>query len=160
MNKKEVSAFLESSERSVENYVKRGLLSVRYEKGRTRDVPVFDDEEVRRLKAQLDARRALVPTIVKEDTESTEREYRNSESLAPQSLLAPAPLAEYLSRIATALEGSVAPELLTPEEVCERLKVGKTTLRGLVREGKLKAVNVGRLVRFRPADLRAFIENL
>lgn len=167
MHKKEVVAFLEASERSVENYVKRGMLSVRYEKGKTRDVAVFDPEEVRRLKAQLEARRAVVPTVVRENAENPEQEYRNTESLqlhrpeiAPQSLQILAALPEYLSRIASALEGREAPELLTPEEVADRLKLKVRTVLRLVREGKLLAVRVGRLYRFRPSDLRAFIESL
>lgn len=144
------------SSRSVENYVKRGKLSVRYEKGATSDVAVFDPFEVRRLKAELQSRTALVPQVSRE---TPEREARNPE-IAPQSLLAPAPLADYLSRIADALEGREAPELLTLEEVRERLKVSEWTVRRLVAKGSLRAVHIGRLLRFRPADLRAFIEGL
>ncbi|HWP91238.1 MAG TPA: helix-turn-helix domain-containing protein [Thermodesulfobacteriota bacterium] len=52
-------------------------------------------------------------------------------------------------------------ELLTVEEVAKRLKISKATVRRHIREGRLKAVKIGRVVRvsaeevkelFRPID--------
>ncbi|MEN6370423.1 MAG: helix-turn-helix domain-containing protein [Armatimonadota bacterium] len=51
-------------------------------------------------------------------------------------------------------------ELLTPKEVMEMLRIGRTTLHKLVREGKLPAVHIGyRTYRFRSKDVEAFIES-
>ena len=49
-------------------------------------------------------------------------------------------------------------ELLKEEQVCRRLKIGRTTLWQLRRRGELPAVHIGRAVRYRASDVRAFIE--
>ena len=41
MNKKEAAQYLGCSERAIERYVKAGKLSCTYEKGKTRDIAVF-----------------------------------------------------------------------------------------------------------------------
>ena len=50
MNKREVLEFLEISPRTLTNYMQRGELSVRYEKGKNGKVAIFDPDEVKRLK--------------------------------------------------------------------------------------------------------------
>ena len=50
-------------------------------------------------------------------------------------------------------------ELLTYDEVKDRFKIAKVTLREWVRKGKLPVVYLGsRTVRFRPSDVHKFIE--
>jgi hypothetical protein len=151
MNKKEVADELGVSSRSVENYVKRGKLSVRYEKGATSDVAVFDPSEVRRLKAELQSRSALVPTLMRENHEG---EARKPESLA----LAVRPL----PREASLLPPSevVHKMLLTLAEAALVSGLRAGTLTRARREGKLRAVKIGGSYHFRPGDLRAFIESL
>lgn len=51
-----------------------------------------------------------------------------------------------------------AERLLTVPEVMGLLRVGRTTLHGLVRAGRLRVVKVGRRTLFRPAAVLAFIE--
>lgn len=151
MNKKQVAEELGVSSRSVENYVKRGKLSVRYEKGATSDVAVFDPFEVRRLKAELQSRTALVPQVTRESPEGEARKPENT-ALAlralpsePSSL----PPSELTSKL-----------LLTLAEAALLTGLGRTTLNRARREGKLKAVHIGGSYRFRPDDLRRFIEEL
>lgn len=64
MNKKEAAAYLGISTRQLENYARGGRLSVRKEKGRTGNIAIFDDEELRRLKTELDAKRGLIQGAV------------------------------------------------------------------------------------------------
>jgi excisionase family DNA binding protein len=52
MNKKEAAAWLNVSEKTLERAVKDGKLSARMEKGKTRDILVFDDDELVRFKEQ------------------------------------------------------------------------------------------------------------
>jgi len=47
--------------------------------------------------------------------------------------------------------------LLTPEQVADRLAVTPKAVRQWLREGKLPGLRLGRLWRVRPADLDAFI---
>jgi len=51
----------------------------------------------------------------------------------------------------------MAERLLTLEEVAERLAVAPKTIRGWLREGKLKGLKVGKLWRVREQDLEAFL---
>lgn len=48
--------------------------------------------------------------------------------------------------------------LMTPEEVAERLAITPKTVRRFLREGRLKAVKVGRLWRVRESDLLAYMK--
>ena len=48
-------------------------------------------------------------------------------------------------------------ELLTVEEVAMKLKISEDKARDLVRQGALQKVEVGRLVRVKPASLAAYI---
>ena len=51
----------------------------------------------------------------------------------------------------------VAPLLLTAREAADTLRISAKTLWALDRDGRLRAVRIGRSVRYDPADLRAFI---
>ena len=48
--------------------------------------------------------------------------------------------------------------LMTPEEVAERLAITPKTVRRFLREGRLKAMKVGRLWRVRESDLLAYMK--
>jgi excisionase family DNA binding protein len=104
--------------------------------------------------------RNAVMTIPPVGIETPEQAETFSQVLSAAISVGIEPFTDYLSRIASALENREGPELLTPEEVAERLKLKTRTVLRLVREGKLSAVRIGRLYRFRPADLRSFIEGL
>lgn len=63
-NKKEAAAYLGISTRQLENYARSGRLSVRKEKGKTGDIAIFDDKELRQLKTELDSKRGLIQGAV------------------------------------------------------------------------------------------------
>jgi excisionase family DNA binding protein len=48
--------------------------------------------------------------------------------------------------------------LLTPNEVAERLRVGKSTVYKLIASGELPSVRVASLLRVRVSDLEKFLE--
>lgn len=48
--------------------------------------------------------------------------------------------------------------LLTEREACERLKLGRSTLRRLWAEGAIKPIKIGRSLRFLSSDLQRFVE--
>jgi excisionase family DNA binding protein len=48
--------------------------------------------------------------------------------------------------------------LLTAPQVAELLSASESLVYALRRAGKLRAVRVGTLLRFRPADVRAYID--
>ena len=49
-------------------------------------------------------------------------------------------------------------QLLTLQQVADRLQVSTSTVRRLVAAGRLKAVRIGRNLRVRPEDLSKYIE--
>jgi len=49
-------------------------------------------------------------------------------------------------------------KLLTPDEVAQRLGITPNTVRIYVREGRIKALKVGKLWRVRESDLQKHIE--
>ena len=50
-------------------------------------------------------------------------------------------------------------KLLRLTEVAERLDISMPTVRRLVKDGKIKAIRVGRVLRVRPLDLESYIQN-
>ena len=49
-------------------------------------------------------------------------------------------------------------QLLTLQQVADRLQVSMSTVRRLIDAGKLKTVRIGRNLRVRPDDLKTYIE--
>jgi len=49
-------------------------------------------------------------------------------------------------------------QLLRLPEVAERLQVSMPTVRRLVKDGKIRTVRVGRVIRVRPMDLESYIQ--
>jgi excisionase family DNA binding protein len=61
-----------------------------------------------------------------------------------------------MSHVTTPVYG--LPRLLTVDETAEFLRVDRSTIYRLEREGELRSVRVGRRRRFRPDDLAAYLE--
>jgi hypothetical protein len=53
MNQQEAATYLGISVRSLQRYVQAERLRVRYESGKTRPVPIYDDQAIEALKAKL-----------------------------------------------------------------------------------------------------------
>lgn len=49
-------------------------------------------------------------------------------------------------------------QLLSPEEVAKRLAISPKTVREYLREGRIKAMKVGRLWRVRESDLQQYLK--
>ena len=49
-------------------------------------------------------------------------------------------------------------QLLTLQQVADRLQVSMSTVRRLIDAGKLKTVRIGRNLRVRPEDLKVYID--
>ncbi len=64
LNKRAAAAFLGVSTRQIENYARQGRISVRKERGKTGDISVYDEEELRGLKNELDAKRGVIQAAV------------------------------------------------------------------------------------------------
>ena len=62
-----------------------------------------------------------------------------------------------MSHTATPVYG--LPRLLTVDETAEYLRVDRSTVYRLERDGAIRSVRVGRRRRFRPQDLLAYLES-
>jgi excisionase family DNA binding protein len=51
-------------------------------------------------------------------------------------------------------------ELLTPEEAARRLRIGRTFIYSLLREGAIPSVKIGRVRRVRVRDLDEYVRTL
>ena len=67
-------------------------------------------------------------------------------------------LEAYREHVAERASQNIPPKPLNAEQVAEILKISRSQTYELVRHGKLRAVRMGRLVRFRMQDVQAYIE--
>lgn len=67
--------------------------------------------------------------------------------------------AQVMDRPSLSIAVSAKPDLLTPSEVARRLQVSSAWVRDHAtrKQPRIKAVKVGKLLRFRPEDVDAFI---
>jgi excisionase family DNA binding protein len=160
MNKKEASEFLQISVRQIENYAKQGKLSVKKEKGKTGDISVYDERELKKLKAELDSKRAPRPLIITESNESNEIVRTFDSRLSD------------LSKFAELLSGwkdekkpakTVAIEnkpLLKLDEASILTGLSRDILKSAISDEKLRAKKIGRAWRIKRIDLDVFINGL
>jgi excisionase family DNA binding protein len=161
--KKEAAEYLGISTRQLENYAKQGKLSVCYGRGPTGDQAVYDEKELRKLRAELDTRRAPRPAVVSESDESPEQEPR---SLARLSDVAPLAFLQQIA--ATIREGQKAPAsasvgekiMLTLADASALTSLSKGFLTDAIHEKKLRAQKLGRGWKIKRTDLDAFVKKL
>jgi excisionase family DNA binding protein len=132
-------------------------------KGKTGDVADFDPDELRRLKAKIDERRAPRASVVREETESPEAEPR---SIARLSDVRPDALA-LLSQLLDGQRPSSRPTvdvgqkiMLTLADAAALSSLSEHHLREAVKAGKLKAKIIGRGYKVKRADLDAYVRKL
>jgi excisionase family DNA binding protein len=183
MNKKEAAAYLGISTRQLENYARRGRLSVRKEKGRTGDIAIFDEEELRQLKTELDAKRGLIQAAVVRDEASDEASTNGAgptpESRAivrgPTSGLPQISPHEFIDQLAAAILARQAGQkkrheptitelaakpLLTRAEAQRYTGLSRELLREAVTSGKVKEILLGRAYRMKRAELDSYVAAL
>jgi excisionase family DNA binding protein len=182
-NKKDAAAYLGISTRQLENYARQGRLSVRKEKGKTGDIAIFDDEELRLLKTELDAKRGLIQgAVVREEasadaatngagaTSESHAIVRGSTSGLPQisphefiDQLAAAILArqaEQKQRHEPTINELAAKPLLTRAEAQRYTGLSRELLREAVTAGKVKEILLGRAYRIKRAELDSYVATL
>jgi len=162
MNKKEAADYLGVSERAVERYTKAGRLSARYEKGKTRPVAVYAQDELRRLKGELEHPATIRPAV---------------EQPGPATALERIPTnpehgwSEFVAVIAGAVEAARhngrAPGVAVSEklmlslaEAAQLANVSRAHLRAAIAEKKLKARIIGRGWRVKREDLDLYVRKL
>lgn len=137
MNKKEAAEILGVSTRAVERYAEKGRLSVKLQKGKRGDEAIYVQEEVERLKAELDRRR----------------------NRARQTAIVPEQNEDIQNRLISSIEiQATGSKLLLTVADCERLTgLSEDFLNEAITSGKLKAQILEGVQRIRRFDLESFI---
>jgi excisionase family DNA binding protein len=161
MNKKEAAEYLGITPRALEYHVRQRNIGARKERGKTGDIAVFDEPEVRKLKATIDARRAPVSAVERIGHESHEAEPRSLMRLSDVSSLGVV-LKSFLERPPTATTGVPVADKLTLSliEAAQLSGLSRGHLRLAITEKKLKARIIGRGWRVKREDLEAYIRKL
>jgi excisionase family DNA binding protein len=163
MNKKEAAEYLGISSRQIENYAKQNKLSVRKEKGKTGDIAVYDEKELRRLKAELDSKRIMRPAVTTETDESNE-----SRELVRASDSRLSDVSKIFDLVKALTDGKKADTiiaishkpLLKLDEAAALTGLSRQVLRQAIEDGKLKGRIIGRAYRVKRVDLDEFIKKL
>jgi excisionase family DNA binding protein len=158
MRKSDSAKFLDISEKTLERLVKNGEISSKLEKGKTRDVVIFDDEELKAFKEKRESARhrpafsnsgdssvSLIPT----KAENLDRQTQTLELLeifrnSPAKTVVP-----------------VADKILLTVQDCRLLTgLSEQTIRDSIRDETLKARVIGRGYKIKRSDLNEFVTNL
>ncbi len=149
--------------RTVERYAAKGKLSVTYEKGTTRDVPVYDEAEVRALAEQSKAPSTPVrPSVTPaESNGSTAIATRgdNGDTRLSQAVAFLAEM-EKARRSAPSLSDLSHKLLLNLEEASKLSGLSRDHLRDAIRASKLKAKLIGRGWKLGRTDLEGYTAKL
>ena len=167
MNKKEAADYLNVSTRAIERYTKQGKLSVKYEKGKTRPIAVYEQEELDKLKEELETPvyQPSVEIATKADNNDITPVgiYQSLEKLAFPIL----DLLKKLNDQLAYLEPSAKPLVQVEEKLLLNLKevqaltgLSKKILREAIKSGDLKAKIIGKSWRIKRFDLENYIDSL
>lgn len=168
MKKHEAADYLGITPRALEYHVKQKNIGVRYVKGATGDIADFDEGELRKLKAKMEAKRAPSHAVTREEDERPETEPRSlmrlSDAGAQQEfvlLLASAIQAAQKAERAPTLASEAAHKvMLTLQDAAALSSLSRNHLLEAIHAGKLKAKIVGRGWRVKRDDLDAYVKKL
>jgi excisionase family DNA binding protein len=165
MTKDEVAELLEVSTRQVERFTSAGRLSVTYERGTTRKVPVYVRSEVERLKGEIENTTHARPAIVPAEGQQT--------GIATISDNASSQLSELVAILRGAAETSRRREdhdvsitdlahklTLSLIEASQLSGLSRNHLRQAIEDKKLRARIIGRGWRVKRDDLDAYVKKL
>lgn len=171
MNKQEAAKFLGVSVRALERYTQQGRISARYEKGRTRPIVTYDENELREFKTALESK-LYKPVVEPRNTANSASGETALVRLSENSV--PPDASAGVERLIAALEALglhrqerqqiAAPVehklLLTLKEAQALTGLSRAILREAIEAGELKAKLIGKAWRVRRTDLEIFVKKL
>jgi excisionase family DNA binding protein len=163
MNKQQAAEYLNVSTRAVERYTSKGKLTPRYEKGRTGPAPIFEQQQLDALKAEMEQpnQRAVVthdkPAKSDKGDKSDALMLRQGRGFDLASLVAAIEAARQAARPAVAPENKLT---LSLAEASALSGLSRSHLLEAIHAGKLKAKIIGRGWRIKRTDLDAYVQKL
>jgi len=156
MDKKQAGDFLGVGIRAVERYQQQGKLTARYEKGKTSNKVVYDAEEVKQLKAELEAPQEIIDISPTTPTETPSALVRKTETApALKALL------DLLQGQGQGSKGQPVPieskPLLKLHEAQALTGLSRQTLKEAIEKKKLKARQEGKAFRISRKALDEYI---
>ncbi len=165
ITKDEAAKILDKTPRAVERYAAAGRLSVTYERGKTRDVPVYERGEVEALATEL--RQPSTPARGVVTTQSDNGDVGVSQGVAIPSphALQRAPseqgMQAFALMIADALQGAQTPKmLLTLTDAAEVSGLSVSHLLKAIHAKQLDGRKIGRGFKVRPSDLHEYAKQV
>jgi excisionase family DNA binding protein len=162
ITKEDAARILSATPRTVERLASKGKLSVTYEKGATRDVPMYDEDEVKRLAEQpRAAAQPAVVTTAQEPSQAIATRGDNGDNVLSQAvafllnqehkrLTDPAPTVSDISHKL----------MLTLKEASQLAGLSRDHLRGAIESKKLKGRIIGRGFKVKREDLEQYVRKL
>lgn len=182
MNKKEAAQFLEVSEKTVERYKSAGKLSARMKRitgddGKARQVLDFSESELQRIKQELSGEtifpmvtnghpQTKTQTDTDRQTELDRLNIANEESLILGQTQTVTVIKAIFERIETVFERQIQASdraqklMLSIVEASAISGLPKSFIRQSIKDGKLKAVVIGRTYKIKRTDLDSFVRDL
>ena len=159
LSKQEAAEYLGVSLRTLERYIKKNLIAVKYVKSGTGRKAVFFKSELDELKTQLDTE-SFKPTVEEEKQEETAiiTTQETPNFLALQKSIIETVISEF-DRYSSQVRISEK-ILLNLKEAQKLTGLSREVLRQAIKEEKLKAKMIGNSWKIKRADLDSFIENL
>ena len=169
LNKQQAAEFLGVNVRTLERYTQEGKIGGRYEKGKTRSVVVYDEEELRAFKAAQETK-TYKPSVDPTPTNPDSDEATLSKFVEVSQQLH---LMEGLNHLADVLKA------IREEQEVDRLTVpihhkltlslaeasalaglSRQRLRAAIKDGTLTAQVIGRGYRVKRTDLEDYVDSL
>ena len=161
MNKKEAAEYLSVSTRAIERYTQQGKISVKYEKGKTRPVAVYEQQELDKLKEELNATVHKPAVELSTNTDNIELAGVGISGLVEKLVI---PLSQQLKQLTEAVQNlerrrtPIVPVeeklLLSLKEVQAQTGLSREILREAITNNQLKAKIVGKAWRIKRGDAR------
>lgn len=170
MNKQESADYLGVSTRAIERYTQKGKLTVKYEGGKTRPIAVYDEQELVKLKEELNTT-SYKPAVVDSVPEGSALEVGVNTDNASYGL---SELINQLEKLNQTIESFKAIEgaravpsvplsdklVLSLKEVQALTGFSRERLREAIKNGFLKAQKIGNGWKVKRKDLESYVENL
>jgi excisionase family DNA binding protein len=157
MTKKEAADFLGVTIRSIEGYAAKGKLHPAKAKGERGDISVYDDDELKRLKAEREQ-------VVYVERPDAAQQTEALTTIARTAVTRRTELADLLRLFENARQPTIADlaakPLLKIEEAQKLTGLSRQTLREAIDKGRLKAKLIGRAYRVKQTDLAEYIKKL
>jgi excisionase family DNA binding protein len=177
MNKQQAAEYLGCSVRQLERYTSENRIAARFEKGRTRPTPVYEETELQRFKTEQER---VLHSPTREIATQSDNNDKNPlvHGTQPMSQLSQFPpsaaagvLLGLIEAASTHTQNSNAPRRIDPREAAAKLLLtlpeaqaltglGRNTLRAAIDAGELKAAKVGRGFKIKREELERWIKKL